>query len=172
MSAVVQSRYDDRALKTATAKHSDPAQPCVSASPHASSAIASSADDRTRPLESSGAHRLAEPHPHEQATAERLRAKGHDVEFLPRSDTVKSPDALIDGERWEFKAPVGNSPGTIIQAVRYAREQSSKIVVDLGRSPLALDEALRQVDEAIHRYDRIDVVRVITVEGDIIERRP
>jgi len=116
----------------------------------------------------------AQPRPedHELHTAERLHRAGYEVEFLPRSNDAKSPDALIRGEQWEFKSPVGSGSGTVVQAVRFARDQSSRIVIDLARSPLSLEEALRQVDVAIRRYDRIDVVLVITHDGEIEERRP
>ncbi|WP_404392807.1 hypothetical protein [Humibacillus xanthopallidus] len=116
----------------------------------------------------------AQPRPeaHELYTAERLRRAGFELEFLPRSNDAKSPDALIRGAPWEFKSPVGSGSGTVVQAVRFARDQSPRIVIDLARSPLSLEEALRQVDLAIRRYDRIDVVLVITRGGEIVERRP
>jgi hypothetical protein len=112
------------------------------------------------------------PEAHELYTAERLRRAGFTVEFLPRADDAKSPDALVGGESWEFKAPFGSGSGTITQAVRYARDQSPRIIIDLARSPHTVEEAVRQVDAALRRYDRIDVVLLITRDGEIVERRP
>jgi hypothetical protein len=135
-------------------------------------ALALVVDDDAAPNEANLGARAPEPEAHELYTADRLRRAGFAVTFLPRSDDAKSPDALMGGERWEFKAPIGSGPGTITQAVRYAREQSSRIVIDLARSPLSLEEAVRQVDSALRRYDRIDVVLIVARDGEILERRP
>ncbi|TQM58590.1 CdiA C-terminal domain-containing protein [Humibacillus xanthopallidus] len=116
--------------------------------------------------------RASSPEAHELYTAERLRRAGFTVEFLPRADDAKSPDALVGGESWEFKAPFGGGSSTITQAVRYARDQSPRIIVDLARSPHPVEEAVRQVDAALRRYDRIDVVLLLTRDGEIVERRP
>jgi hypothetical protein len=106
-------------------------------------AFASPANGDGRLADVGGLVPAAKPHAHELDTAQRLRNRGHVVEFLPRSDKARSPDALVDGEPWEFKAPIGSSRGTIVQALRSARAQSSKIVLELARSPLSPDEALR-----------------------------
>jgi hypothetical protein len=135
-------------------------------------ALALVVEDGAPPGPEASASRVPDPEAHELYTAERLRRAGFTVDFLPRSDDDKSPDALVGGESWEFKAPFGSGSGTITQAVRFAREQSPRIVVDLARSPLSLEEAVRQVVAALRRYDRIDVVLIITRDGEILERRP
>lgn len=49
----------------------------------------------------------AEVWPHEQRTAAALARAGHGVEFIKKSNKnrEKTPDVLINGERWEMKAP-------------------------------------------------------------------
>jgi hypothetical protein len=135
-------------------------------------ALALVVQDGATPRPEALASRVPDPEAHELYTAERLRRAGFTVDFLPRSDDAKSPDAVVGGESWEFKAPFGSGSGTITQAVRFAREQSPRIIIDLARSPLRLEEAVRQVDVALRRYDRIDVVLIITRDGEILERRP
>ena len=58
------------------------------------------------------------PLPHERATAESLAAAGRDVEFIRATTMGRTPDALVDGVRWELKAIKGDGPGTVVQERR------------------------------------------------------
>lgn len=94
------------------------------------------------------------------------------MEFLSETHVGRTPDALLDGARWEFKAPWGFGQNNVVQTIRDARGQSGRILVDLARSPLSLTKVLDQVDQALKRYDGIEVVRVLLPNGEIIDRRP
>jgi hypothetical protein len=104
-------------------------------------------------------------------TADRLDRAGHDVEFLPASGDGRSADALVDGLAWEFKALTGAGPSTVTDALRRGRKQSPRLVIDLALCPLSLDEVLQQVERTMGRYGDIEVVRILTRDGLIIERR-
>lgn len=112
------------------------------------------------------------PKSHERVTFERLVRRGHVVEVLPVSteEKVRTPDILIDGVPTEVKAPEGNSKGTVVQLLRKGRNQSKELVVDLHRSELPMEEALRQVEEAMRRYTDIRTVTIISRAG-VFERR-
>ena len=112
------------------------------------------------------------PQPHEIRTAERLMSMGHRVQFLSATHVGRTPDALLDGVQWEFKAPSGSGKNNVVQTIRDARGQSGRILIDLARSPLPLWSVLDQVDQSIQRDDGIDVVRVLMPNGETIERRP
>jgi hypothetical protein len=111
-------------------------------------------------------------HPHELDTAQRLMRAGHHIEFLPPSGTSRTPDVEMDGVGWELKSPTGSGKETIVQEVRRGRGQSSRLVIDLARTPLSVEAALAQVDQALRRYDGIEAIRIITRDGQLIERRP
>jgi hypothetical protein len=110
--------------------------------------------------------------PHERATATRLAAHGYDVTFLPATGQGKSADALINGERWEFKGVQGKGKSTVVGLLRQGRRQSPRMVLDMAESELSLEEVLRQVDYTLRRYDGITAIRVITKDERIVERRP
>lgn len=78
----------------------------------------------------------AEPEPHEIQTALFLRKLGKDVKFLApaNQDSVKTPDILMDGLKWEIKSPVSNASRTIEHAFRSALKQSDNVIFDLRRS--------------------------------------
>lgn len=91
------------------------------------------------------------PKEHEIATALRLLAYGLDVSFRERSNVpgTKNPDAMIDGEVWEFKSPLGASEkNTISGQFKSAKDQAENLVIDLARcglpDALAIDQATRR----------------------------
>ncbi len=72
---------------------------------------------------------------HELSTANALAQAGYVVEFLPTKDIkdTKSPDILMDGEKWELKAPKTDKLSAIERNLKRATKQSSNIVIDSHR---------------------------------------
>ncbi|WP_414650467.1 hypothetical protein, partial [Enterococcus faecalis] len=82
-------------------------------------------------------------------------SQGHVVELIPRSNTSKTADCIIDGIKVEIKAPQGSGKETIYQLVRNGSKQSATLIIDLHRSSIPVDEAILQVDRAMARYTRV-----------------
>ncbi len=78
----------------------------------------------------------SEPEPHEIQTALFLRKIGKKVKFLApaNQDSIKTPDILMDGLKWEIKSPVSNASRTIEHAFRSALKQSENVLFDFRRS--------------------------------------
>ncbi|WP_020144494.1 hypothetical protein [Terracoccus sp. 273MFTsu3.1] len=108
---------------------------------------------------------------HEMRTAERLAALGHDITFLPPNHRDKSADGLVDGVAWEFKAPEGSSRDTVVRNLRKGSMQSPRVIVDLQRSPLSTSEALRQAEQALARYPRLESILILDQAGIAHERK-
>jgi len=72
---------------------------------------------------------------HELNTANALAQAGYIVEFLPTKDIkdTKSPDILMDGEKWELKAPKTDKLSAIERNLKRATKQSGNIVIDSHR---------------------------------------
>jgi hypothetical protein len=75
----------------------------------------------------------ANPTPNEIKAANYLVGHGFKLLFLKPANRkgVHTPDAEINGERFEIKSPVSNKPRTITKRFKEARKQSDKIVFDL-----------------------------------------
>ena len=66
---------------------------------------------------------------HEMSVSERLANDGHKIYLLPRTDTAKSPDMLIDDEIGEMKMLEGNSYKTLIKRVaESSKKQRARIL--------------------------------------------
>lgn len=95
---------------------------------------------------------------HEMTTAQTLAASGRQVMFRPLSheEGVKNPDAEINGEIWEFKAPKGSSEkNTIYDQFKRARKQAERLVIDLRRCGLDDELALKQIKNRFTGQERI-----------------
>ncbi len=104
---------------------------------------------------------------HELRTAETLARHGHVIEFRPLSNLpgVKNPDAVMDGEIWEFKSPTGAGKNTISHQFSRARQQSERLVIDLRRSGLDEVDAIREARRRLANDSRIVDVIVIGRDG-------
>lgn len=105
--------------------------------------------------------------PHELDTAKRLTSAGHDVEFrmVTNANGVKNPDILLDGEIWEMKSPTGAGKNTIDNNLRLASQQSPRVVLDLGRTPLTDEAAVLEVRRVFALRTRLESVIVIRKDG-------
>lgn len=65
----------------------------------------------------------------EEPIAQRLAEEGKTVKLLPRSDLLKSPDLMVDGEIWEVKSVVGTL-NSIDRAMR--TKQSENIILNIS----------------------------------------
>lgn len=72
---------------------------------------------------------------HEIATAHTLAKAGYTVEFLPakNNDDAKSPDILMDGVKWEIKAPRTDKITAVERNLKRATKQSGNIIIDSQR---------------------------------------
>ena len=75
----------------------------------------------------------AHPTPSEIKVANYLVGRGCKLLFLKPANKkgIHTPDAQINGEKFEIKSSVSNKPRTIIKRFKEARRQSDKIVFDL-----------------------------------------
>lgn len=111
----------------------------------------------------------ATPLQKELLTANRLTAKGYNIEFLPVSNVQgkKNADANIDGSVWEIKAPSGSSKNTIDNNLKKAMKQSTSIVVDNNFSGLSDEEALTQLRRSLSSRAAIAEILFIEKSGII-----
>ncbi len=83
---------------------------------------------------------------HELATAEALASAGYIVEFLPvssRKDS-KSPDIVMDSEKWELKSPKTDKLSAVERNLKRATKQSSNVVIDSRRMRKLQDRTIQK----------------------------
>lgn len=87
------------------------------------------------------------PSEHEVLTALRLAETGMDVLFRidSRDTSAKNPDAEMNQQIWEFKAPTGQGKNTVDSQMKRAGKQAERLVLDLRRSKLDDREAIGEI---------------------------
>ncbi len=75
-----------------------------------------------------------------------LAQAGYVVEFLPTKDIkdTKSPDILMDGEKWELKTPKTDKLSAIERNLKRATKQSGNVVIDSHRLRKIHDSSVQE----------------------------
>lgn len=109
------------------------------------------------------------PSEHEVLTALRLAESGTDVLFRVDSHDVgaKNPDAEMNQQIWEFKAPTGATDNTISDQFKRAGKQAQRLVLDLRRSGLDDELGLAQAGRRFAGKSKITDLIVITKDARI-----
>ena len=109
------------------------------------------------------------PSEHEVLTALRLAETGMDVLFrIDSHDTsAKNPDAEMNQQVWEFKAPTGQGKNTVDSQMKRAGKQAERLVLDLRRSKLDDEESIREIRRSMQGRHLTQVI-VIDHAGNIV----
>ena len=85
----------------------------------------------------------------ENRSADILAEKGYRVEQNPQVPDNKNPDYLIEGERFDCKAPITKKPRNAASEIEKAVKtgQADRIVLNLEKSPMTLEEMKTQLDD-------------------------
>lgn len=109
------------------------------------------------------------PSEHEVLTALRLAEEGMDVLFRidSREKGAKNPDAEMNQQVWEFKAPTGQGKNTIDSQMKRAGKQTERLVLDLRRCELDDKKSIRDVRQGMQGRHLTQVI-VIDHAGNIV----
>ena len=108
---------------------------------------------------------------HELATVVFFTELGYDVELIPRSNIegLHLPDIIMDGVKWEIKAPKGEGKWVIKNTVQKAKHQSENIIIDLRRIKLPQEKCIAELNNHFIHAKRIKRMKIITKGGKLLE---
>ena len=108
---------------------------------------------------------------HEFTTVKLLLDLGFDIELIPKSQipNYRQPDIMMDGIAWDIKAPIGTGRKNIENVVQGAVEQSRNIIVDLFRSKMPEDDAIKGYEKYFKASKRIKRMKIIKKNREIID---
>ncbi len=108
---------------------------------------------------------------HEYNTVKLLLENGYDIELIPPS-TIKGlrmPDIMMKGVPWEIKSPEGNGKNTIKNTVQNASHQSENIIIDLRRTKISQEQALKEFERYFRLSKRLRRIIIITKDEIILD---
>ena len=111
------------------------------------------------------------PEKHELETARFFAALGHDIEFIPPSNSPKmhTADIFMDGVSWEIKCPRGKSKRTIENNFRKANRQSENIIFDLRKIKLPEVTCISQLKKEFVFRPHVKRLLIIKKNGEMIQ---
>lgn len=90
--------------------------------------------------------------------------------IFQRTQILRTPDFIIDGQIWELKSPTGNGKNTIHNNFKSAREQSVNIILDLRRCRMNEAKAIARIREAYNKRRRkTGSFLIINKRGRVLE---
>lgn len=121
-----------------------------------------------------GKHVLLNPTTREKEVAEILgKIYGGQVDIIPRVNepaNIKTPDYIIDNERFDLKEITGSGKYVIEGNIRKKKNQANNFIIDVTNTKIDIKEIERQI-ESIYiskRYLWVDKIFVVK-ENDIIK---
>ena len=112
--------------------------------------------------------------PHELETARALAKAGHSVEFIRRSERKRetTADCLLDGIKWEMKAPNGAKLSLVEKNLRRGIKQCDKIIFDSHRVKRIPDKAIaRELAKWSTEIRGLQRLKFVNRHGEIIDIR-
>ena len=109
--------------------------------------------------------------PHEYETVKFFLAQGKDIELIPRSKTrgLHIGDFTMEGVLWEAKAPVGTGKKNVENILQTAIAQSRNIIIDLRRSKMPQDKAVKAYQKEFLTCKGIKRMKIITKDEQILD---
>ena len=108
---------------------------------------------------------------HELATVVFFTELGHDIELIPKSNVegLHLPDIVMDGLKWEIKAPKGDGRWVIMNTLQSAARQSDNVIIDLRRIKLSQEKCLLSLNREFEHSKKIKRMLVITKARKLLE---
>jgi len=108
---------------------------------------------------------------HEYNTVKLLLENGYDIELIPPSAIkgLRMPDIMMKGVPWEIKSPEGNGKNTIKNTVQNASHQSENIIIDLRRTKISQEQALKEIERYFRLSKRLRRITIITKDEIILD---
>ncbi len=97
---------------------------------------------------------------------------GKKIELVPevkgKYKGIKTPDYLIDGQKWDLKELVSDKDDNIRNALHKKREQADNFIIDITNNPLEFDEIDKRIIDAFSKSNMKFVNNIMVIKGDDI----
>jgi len=106
---------------------------------------------------------------HEIKSFEALRDNGYVVEIIVASKLykVRSADVLVNSAVWEIKSP--NNNNNIEKALRKAKQQCDRIIIDTRRTKLTEDFIVKRLLKELKLRKKLKFAKIINKNGKVID---
>lgn len=108
----------------------------------------------------------------ERAVANLMGEKlGGKVELVPvvlNPQGIKTPDYIINGEKFDLKEIFGNGKNTLDTAISKKKKQSDNFIFDITNTEMPTEEAIKQIQRIYESNNRLWVDKLILIKDNKI----
>lgn len=120
-----------------------------------------------------GKHVVLDYSKHEKEVADLLAKKyGKDVRMVPRvtkPEKVKTPDYLIDGEKWDLKTLKSSGKNTFYNMTKNKKEQAQNFIFDISNLDVSDEWAEKQVSSIFASNNRRWADKIMVLKNDDVK---
>lgn len=120
-----------------------------------------------------GKHVVLDYSKHEKEVADLLAKKyGKDVRMVPRvtkPEKVKTPDYLIDGEKWDLKTLKSSGENTFYNMTKNKKEQAQNFIFDISNLDVSDEWAENQVSSIFASNNRRWADKIMVLKNDDVK---
>ncbi|EJU22974.1 phage protein F-like protein [Peptoanaerobacter stomatis] len=93
---------------------------------------------------------------------------GKDVQMVPRilePKKCRTPDYLINGEKYDLKSPTGSGKNTIYDIVKSSKNQADNCIIALNKTNLSMEDVEEQINK-IYKSKHTEFIKEIVLFKD------
>lgn len=92
--------------------------------------------------------------------------KVHLVPVVLNPQGIKTPDYIVNDEKFDLKEPTGNSATTIYNLLKHKSKQANNFIIDIHKSNLSKSYSIEQTEKIFYSKHRKWVETIILMEND------
>ena len=98
---------------------------------------------------------------------------GKSIQLVPRilyPQKIRTPDYLIEGEKYDLKIPIGSGKNTIYDLVRKSKAQADNFIICLDNTVLGIDDVYLQIKTIYSSKHTQSINKIILIKnGEILK---
>lgn len=127
-------------------------------------------DDNGVKYKVDGKYVKLEPSQRETEVARLLgKTYGGNIKIIPKVSepvSVKTPDYIINGQKFDLKEIEGNSRNTLDGAIKRQKRQANNFIFDITKTEMRENEAIQQIQKIYQSKHREWINTIVLVEGN------
>lgn len=124
-------------------------------------------DEKGNKYKVDGKNVVLKPTEREKEVANTLgKIYGGQVNLVPvvlNPQGIKTPDYIVNDEKFDLKEPVGGSKNTIYDLFKHKSKQANNFIIDIHKSKLNKTESIKQIEKIFYSKHRMWIDTIILI---------
>lgn len=127
-------------------------------------------DEKSNKYKVDGKNVVLKPTEREKEVANILgKMYGGQVNLVPvvlNPQGIKTPDYIVNGEKFDLKEPIGGSKNTIYDLFKHKSKQANNFIIDIHKSKLNKIESIKHTEKIFYSKHRMWIDTIILIDNN------